>query len=178
MRLKALTAAALSMALVACTTSRTTVVGQAELPKPPPPSEKRIDLGPIVDDDDGMDIAPLVAGRMAELHLADARVVARRDPRVPYVNGTVSLSRGEEVTENPAEMWIVFFLVAPVVDYFAEKPGAVSATLNADLKVTRGDARPEDLNVHDGMRLRYRHTSQSGREILDGIAYGISAAVN
>ena len=45
MQIEALLPVALSLALAACTTSRTTMVGQSELPGPPEESQKRMNHG-------------------------------------------------------------------------------------------------------------------------------------
>ena len=66
---------------------------------------------------------------------------------------------------------MLFFFIAPVVDYFVQKPGAMNTTIDADLHTTLGDGRPTDFRVHDFARLYYRHTSESGEAILDGLAY-------
>ena len=68
----------------------------------------RVDIGPIVSDR-GVDLGPVVAARMRERRLADARYVAAPTGATPYVTGRVRTERGDAGWSGAsrASMWLI-----------------------------------------------------------------------
>jgi hypothetical protein len=106
-----------------------------------------VEVGSVVDEN-GVDIGPLLAWRMNDFHLAEARFVTSASGRADYVEGTVNLRR-------------------PPLDGRSTR-----ASVDAKLIVRHPDNSSSAFDVTDRAGIAFSSVGTLGLHVLDGLAYG------